>query len=174
MKVADVAPAATVSDFGMYKIALLSDNATVAPPVGAAWPSVTLHVLRESGPKLVGLQDTEDIGDAALKRLTLVLAELLLYVAVTVALELLPTAAVVTLNVAEAAPAPTVAEAGTFNVALLFESETTAPPDGADGLRVTVHVPEAFDLRLVGLHETAVTDTEEAARLTVALTELLL
>jgi len=85
---------------------------------------------------------------------------------------LLLTVAVVTLNVADVAPAPTVTDAGTFNVALPFESATTAPPDGADWLRVTVHVLEAFEPRIVGLHETAVTDTEGAVRLTVAVTEL--
>jgi hypothetical protein len=65
----------------------------------------------------------------------------------------------VTLNVAEVAPAPTVTEAGTCKVELEVESAMTAPPVGADWLRVTVHVLEAFEPRLVGLHETAETNT---------------
>jgi hypothetical protein len=85
---------------------------------------------------------------------------------------LLLTVAVVTLNVADVAPAPTVTEAGTFKVELVFDSATTAPPVGADWLRVTVHVLEAFEARLVGLHETAETDTDGATRLTVAVAEL--
>ena len=76
------------------------------------------------------------------------------------------------LNVAEVAPTPTVTEAGTFKFELVFESATTAPPVGADWLRVTVHVLEAFEPRLVGLHETADTDTEGATRLTVEVAEL--
>jgi hypothetical protein len=85
---------------------------------------------------------------------------------------LLLTVAVVTLNVADVAPALTVTDAGTFNVALVSDSATAAPPVGADWLRVAVHVLEAFEPRIVGLHETAVTDTEGAVRLTVAVTEL--
>lgn len=77
-----------------------------------------------------------------------------------------------TLNVADMAPALTVTDAGTFNVALLSDSATTAPPVGADWLRVTVHALEAFEPRLVGLHETAETVTDEATRLTVAAAEL--
>ena len=82
------------------------------------------------------------------------------------------TAPVVALNVAEAVPAPTVTEVGTFKVALEFESATIAPPVGAAWLRDTVHVLEAFEPRLVGLHETAVTVTAGGDRLTVALAEL--
>ena len=78
------------------------------------------------------------------------------------------------LNVAEVAPTPTVTEAGTFKFELVFESATTAPPVGADWLRVTVHVLEAFEPRLVGLLETAETATDGATRLTVVLAELLL
>ena len=36
VKVAEVAAAATVTDAGVVKAALLSDNVTLAPPVGAA------------------------------------------------------------------------------------------------------------------------------------------
>jgi hypothetical protein len=78
----------------------------------------------------------------------------------------------VTLNVAEVAPAPTVTDAGTFKVELVFESATTAPPVGAGWLRVTVHVLEAFEPRLAGLHQIAETDTDGATRLTVVLAEL--
>jgi hypothetical protein len=38
---ADVAPEATVTEAGVVNNELLSDSATVVPPVGAAWLSVT-------------------------------------------------------------------------------------------------------------------------------------
>ena len=85
---------------------------------------------------------------------------------------MLLTVEVVALNVAVAAPAVTVTEAGTFNVALLSERATVAPPVGADWLRVTVQVLEAFAPRLVGLHKTADTVTDGATKLTVAVAEL--
>ena len=51
------------------------------------------------------------------------------------------TALVLTVNVALVAPAPTVTPEGTWAAdVLLLESETTAPPDGAGPLSVTVPV----------------------------------
>jgi hypothetical protein len=91
-----------------------------------------------------------------------------------VALELPLMAAVVAVKVADVAAAATVTEAGTCKVALVFDSAMTAPSVGADWLSVTVHVAEAFELRLVGLQETAETDTDGATRLTLAVAELLL
>jgi hypothetical protein len=43
--VAVVAAAATVTDAGTVNAALLSDNVTLAPPLGAALVKVTVHVL---------------------------------------------------------------------------------------------------------------------------------
>jgi len=77
LKVAMVAAAATVTDAGTVKVALVFVRVTLAPPVGAAFVSVTVHVLDEFGPKLVGLQASEDTSTEA-TRLTVVLAELLL------------------------------------------------------------------------------------------------
>jgi hypothetical protein len=48
---------------------------TVAPPVGAAWVRVTVQVLEEFGPRLVGLQASEETSTDA-TRLMLALAEL--------------------------------------------------------------------------------------------------
>jgi hypothetical protein len=89
-----------------------------------------------------------------------------------VALELLLMAAVVAVKEADVAAAAIVTEAGTFKAALVSDSAMTAPPVGADWLSVTVHVVEAFELRLVGLQETAETDTDGATRLTLAVAEL--
>jgi len=60
LKVTEVAAAATVTDAGTVSVALVLVRATVAPPVGAAWLSVTVQVLEELGPRLVGLQASDE------------------------------------------------------------------------------------------------------------------
>ena len=77
LKVADVAAAATVTEAGTVNVALEFARVTLAPPAGAAWVRVTVQVLEEFGPRLLGLQDNADTKtDAA--RLTVVFAEVLL------------------------------------------------------------------------------------------------
>ena len=93
--------------------------------------------------------------------------------AVIVALELLLIVPVVTVKVFVVVAAATVTEAGTVNVALVFDRVTLAPPVGAAWLSVTVHVLDELCPRLLGLHDNAETRTG-ATRLTVVLTELLL
>jgi hypothetical protein len=93
---------------------LLSD--TDAPPVGAAFVSVTVHELVAFDPKLVGLHTSELTSTGAIK-LIVAGAELPLYVAVTVAVRLLLKVPVVALKLAAVAPAATVADAGTVNAA---------------------------------------------------------
>jgi hypothetical protein len=56
LKVAEVAAAATVTDAGTVSAGLVLVRVTVAPPVGAGWVRVTVHVPEELGPRLVGLQ----------------------------------------------------------------------------------------------------------------------
>jgi len=64
------------------------------------------------------------------------------------------TALVLTVNVALVAPAATVTLDGTLAaVVLLLESVTTAPPDGAAPLKVTVPVEEFPRVTLVGFSE---------------------
>jgi hypothetical protein len=92
---------------------------------------------------------------------------------VTVALELLAMAPVVTLKVADVAAAATVTEAGTVKVALEFARVTLAPPAGAAWVRVTVQVLEELAPMLEGLQLRDETSTD-AARFTVVLAELLL
>jgi hypothetical protein len=85
-------------------------------------------------------------------------------------LELLATAAVVTVKVAVVAAANTVTDVGTFRVALVLVSVTLAPPDGAALFKVTIHVLDAFAPILAGLQ--ASEDTAiEATRLTVVFAE---
>ena len=76
MKVAVVAPAATLTAVGVVSTVLLSDRATLAPPLGAELVRVTVQVLEAFGPRLVGVQAREDTITGAATRETLVLAEL--------------------------------------------------------------------------------------------------
>ena len=65
------------------------------------------------------------------------------------------TAAVLTVKLAVVAPAATVTLAGTVAAALLLESVTCAPPEGAGPFRVTVPVEGDPPVTLAGLTETA-------------------
>ena len=76
LKVADMAAAATVTEAGAVSVALVLVKVTAAPPVGAGWVRVTVQVLAELGPRLVGLQVSEETSTAT--KLTVALAELLL------------------------------------------------------------------------------------------------
>ena len=77
LKVAAVAAGATATDAGTARVALVLVRVTVAPPVGAGWVRVTVQVLEALGPRLVGLQTSEETSTGA-TRLMLALAELLL------------------------------------------------------------------------------------------------
>jgi hypothetical protein len=76
LKLAQV-PAATVTDVGTVSVELVLVRVTVAPPVGAVWVRVTVQVLEELGPRLVGLQVSEETRTGA-ARVMVALAELLL------------------------------------------------------------------------------------------------
>jgi hypothetical protein len=75
LKVAEVAPAATVTDAGTVRVALVLVRVTAAPPVGAAWERVTVQVLVELVPMLVGLQTREETSTGATRPIV-ALAEL--------------------------------------------------------------------------------------------------
>ena len=83
LKVADVAAAATVTDAGTVRVELVLVSATVAPPVGATFVRVTVQVLEELGPRLVGLQASEETSVGA-TRVMVAFAEVLLVVSVAV------------------------------------------------------------------------------------------
>ncbi len=70
-------PAATVIEAGTVSTPFVLVSVTSAPPAGATFVNVTVHVLDPFGPKLVGLHDTDDTNTAA-DRFTVVFAELLL------------------------------------------------------------------------------------------------
>jgi hypothetical protein len=77
VKFADVAAAATVTEAGTVSFALEFERVTLAPPAGAGWVRVTVQVLEEFCPRLLGLQAKDDTSTVA-ARFTVVLAELLL------------------------------------------------------------------------------------------------
>ena len=58
-------------------------------------------------------------------------------------------------NVAELAPAATVADAGTPKLARLLVRAMAAPPEGAAADRETVHVADAAPVIVVGVHDKA-------------------
>ena len=74
MKVAEVAALATVTDAGTVRAELVFVRAMFAPPVGAGCVKVTVHALEAFGPRLVGLQASEETNVEGV-RLMLVLAE---------------------------------------------------------------------------------------------------
>jgi hypothetical protein len=85
LNVAVVAAAATVTDTGTVRVVLVFVNVTNAPPVGAALVNAIVQVLEAFCPRPVGLQESDDTRAGA-ERPMAALAELPLYVAVTVAL----------------------------------------------------------------------------------------
>ena len=60
LKVALVAPAATMTEAATVTEALLLASVTLEPPVGAAWVNATVHALTALCPRLVGLHATVD------------------------------------------------------------------------------------------------------------------
>jgi hypothetical protein len=77
LKLAQVLAAATVTDEGTVSVGLVLVRVTVTPPVGDGWVKVTVQVLEELGPRLVGLQASVETSAGAI-RVTVALAELLL------------------------------------------------------------------------------------------------
>jgi hypothetical protein len=84
VKVVAVEPAATVAEAGVVSKELLSDNETVAPPVGAAAASVTVQRLLAPEVRLAGEQASEARAAAAGVRLTTAVLDAPFKLAVTV------------------------------------------------------------------------------------------
>jgi hypothetical protein len=172
VKVAEVEPFATLTEEGVVSKELSSESATEVPPEDAALVKVTVQVLVAPEARLAGLQASEETRTGA-TRLTMVLAELPLYVAVVVVFWSPLMAAVVALKLTEVAAAAAVTDAGTVRAELVSDRVTIAPPAGAALVNVIVQVLEELGPRLAGLQASEETRTE-ATRLTVVLAELLL
>jgi len=168
VNVALVAPAATVTLAGtLAAVVLLLESVTVAPPAGAAPLKVTVPVEEFPPVTLVGFSESEErVGGGGGAAVTVSEADLLapLNVAEIETVVDTATALVLTVNVALVAPAATVTLDGTLaTVVLLLESVTTAPPDGAAPLSVTVPVEEFPPVTLVGFTETEERVTDAGA-----------
>ncbi len=77
LKAADVAAGSTAIEPGTVSVELVLVRASVAPPVGAGCVRVTVHMLEELGPRVVGLQASEETSTGAV-RVIVALAEVLL------------------------------------------------------------------------------------------------
>src|SRR5262249_5530809 len=130
------APAGTVTPEGAISPALLELTVTVAPLPGPV--SVTVHVPAMPPASFTGLHSSEE--RRAKIRLIDAVFETDEKEAVITAVEAAENAPVEALNVAVAAFAGTVTDAGTVNAAELSDRLTTAPFAGAALESVTVHV----------------------------------
>src|SRR5579872_6395010 len=131
LNVVNVAPGPTVAAPGTVSVVLVFVSVTFAPPAGAGCVRVTVQMLGPFCPTLAGLQARVDTSTGA-SRLTLVFAELLLYVAVIVALWLVAMVlTAVTIKVPAVAPLliSTPDGAGRLILVLLIET-ALQPTDG--------------------------------------------
>ncbi|MBK9170133.1 MAG: hypothetical protein IPM24_22090 [Bryobacterales bacterium] len=151
-KVPDVPPAGIVTEAGTLTWALLSVSATVAPPAGAAWDNVTVHVLDPGVPIEDGAHVRLD-NESAAARETVVVTEVPLATAVTVAEEEPVTGPAVAVKLADVAPAETVVERGTVSCSEVEERPTVSPAGGAALLSVTVQVEVPPELSADGAQE---------------------
>jgi hypothetical protein len=142
VKVADVAPAATVTLAGTVPIVVDEDESvTTAPPAGAGFVNVTVPVTAKPPVTAATLVATLDKTAGGGVTVRVAVPVLPLVVAVIVALVLAFTVPAVIVNVAVRVPAATVTDTGTLATAkLLDERLTTLPPTGALVDKVTVPV----------------------------------
>jgi len=68
-----IAPPLIVTEAGAVRVALVFESVTAAPPAGATFDSVIVHVVEAFWPMLAGLQDSDDTPREP-RRLTLVVA----------------------------------------------------------------------------------------------------
>jgi hypothetical protein len=167
-KVADVAPAAIVTDAGADALALAELSATGKPPVGAALLMVTVPV--EAAPPRTELGFNVNAVKVGGVTVRVALAEAPFAEAPMLTEAFDATATVVTVNVAVVAPAATVTLAGTVALALLEVSATESPPVAAAELIVTVPVDVAPPSTDVGFNVTPV--TSGPSTVSVAVTEV--
>ncbi len=167
VNVALVAPAATVTlDGVLATFVLLLESVTTAPPEGAAPLRVTVPVEEFPPMTLVGFTESEEsVGAGGGAGVTVSEADLVtpLYIPEMVTVVDAATALVLIVNVALVAPAATVTLDGVLAVVLLLERVTTAPPEGAAPLSVTVPVEEFPPVTLVGFTETEERVTDAGA-----------
>ena len=152
VNVAVVAPEVTTTLAGGVALPELEDSVTEVPPVGAAPLSVTLPMEEELPTTVVGLS-VKAVRVAGLI-VRLAVFDALYSVPVIVADTEVATGMVVTVNVAEVAPAATTTEVGTVAPRLFELRATVLPPAGAGPVSVTVPAELAPPVTEVGESET--------------------
>jgi hypothetical protein len=138
---ATVLPAGTVTLAGTPADALLLESLTTEPPGGA--PALRLTVPVEEFPPVTSTGFRINWPTLTLEAGVMVreaCSELDPSVAVITAVVVVVTEVVVTVKEALVLPAATVTLLGTLAAALLLDSDTTAPPEGAFAVRTTVPV----------------------------------
>ena len=162
-----VDPPDRVTEDGTISGALLATlMSTVAPPLGAALDSFTVHTPDEFGPSVLGLHDSwVTAGEVAWDwaggaTCSTKLWELPFNLPTNVAVVEALTAAIVALNVAVVAPWATVTEAGIVTLAVLeTDTPTLRPPLGAAADVVKVHDALPGVVRGLGEHVNALSVT---------------
>ncbi len=138
VNVAVVAPAATTTFAGTVALVSLADSVTVVPPVGAAPSRVTVPV--EVLPPTTDVGETDTLTSAGGLIVSVPVLVVEPCVPVMVAVVIVATGVVLTVNVAEVAPAAMVTVAGRVALGVFEERLTTVPPGPAGPFRVAVPV----------------------------------
>ncbi|MCZ2147257.1 MAG: hypothetical protein LC126_05730 [Bryobacterales bacterium] len=144
------APAATVTDVGTVRLALLSDTATAVFTV-TAFDKLTVHVADAPDPNDVGVQ-TSDVSVAGLSSVKTTAWELPFNAAVTWPEVSAATEAALAVKLAVLAPPATVTLAGTEMSPVLLLTETLTPPLGACCVSPTVHTEDPGVFTVAGEH----------------------
>ena len=150
-KVVVVLPAGTLTEAGTVRAALLSDTATSRPPVGATLFKVTVHVVVVLDKTATGEQLNAD-GTIGATRLRVALVVVPFRLAVNSAVLSAVTVDTEAANPALDAPAGTPTDTGVETNVLLSVRATTAPPAGAIAVNIAVHVADAPEPSVVGVH----------------------
>jgi hypothetical protein len=166
VKVAVVAPAATVTEVGSVAFAVLDARETAIPPVGAAPLRVTVPV--DGLPPMT--VDGESVSPVSTGGFIVSVAvfEVPARVAVIVTEAELETAVVLIGNVAELDPAVTVTLVGSVALVLLEVRLTVIPPVPAGPLRLTVPVEALPPMTEVGETDTLLSTGVLMVRVAVA------
>ena len=149
VKVAVVAPAATVTELGTVALDVLDESVTTVPPVPAGPLKVTVPVEEWVPVTDVGFKVNEVSVAGLMVRVAVF--EVLPCVAVIVAVVTELTAVVEIVKVPVVAPAATVTDAGTVALAVLELKVITLPDDPAGPLKVTVPVEDEPPETVAGL-----------------------